>query len=462
MNPATIAQRLAAEMVAVRATALDATVVTRANELLLDHLGVTIGGVPAESSVAIRRGLTSLGFGGSATVIGSTERLPPPQAALANGAAAHARELDDTHRGGSVHLGASVFPAALAASELAPASGTMVLRAAVAGFEVAARVAMALDPAAHYRRGFHPTGTCGAFGATVAAGLLLGLDAPQLAHALGIAGSQASGAMEFLADGTWTKRFHPGWAACAGLHAAAIARAGFRAPSTIFEGRFGVLHDYSDGAREGPLAGDGTWALMATSIKPHACCRYMQGPIDAVLALRAEQTLEVGAIARIEVGMLAAALAIVCEPAAAKRRPQTTVDAQFSLPFGVAVALAHGRAGPDEFVPAVFESAAVRALMDRVEMVHDPALDRVYPRDWPSWVRIHLHDGRVLERALMHPSGDPENFLDPAALEAKCRRLATPVLGAAAVDHLLAAVHAFPTAPDTTALLASARPPLPR
>lgn len=458
MSDTPIAPRLAAELLALRDGPLDDAVVARARDLLLDHLGVAIGGVPDPSSVAIRRGLGTLGFGGTATVFGTADRLPPPQAALANGAAAHALEMDDTHRGGSIHLGASVFPAALAASELTPCSGDRVLRAAVAGFEMAGRLAMALDPAAHYRRGFHPTGTCGAFGAAVAAGLVLGLDAAQLADAMGIAGSQASGAMEFLADGTWTKRFHPGWAACAGLHAAALARAGFRAPATVFEGRFGVLHDYSDDADPAALAGDGTLALMATSIKPHACCRYMQGPIDATLALRAAHAPALDDVVRIEVGMLAASWALVCEPADAKRRPATIVDAQFSLPFGVAVALSRGVASPAEFVPAVFEDPAIRALMDRVEMVRDAALDRVYPRDWPSWVKLHLRDGRVLSREILHPFGDPENFLDAAALEAKCRGLAGKVLDARALDTLVAAVQAFPTASDTRDLLAATRP----
>src|SRR5206468_5342478 len=180
----------------------------------------------------------------------------------------------DTHQGGSIHLGATVFSAALAAAELTGVSGARVLAAVVAGYQVAARLAMALDPAAHYRRGFHPTGTCGAFGAAVTAGLILGLDRAGLTTALGIAGSQAAGSMEFLATGAWTKRLHPGWAASAGLHAAALAAAGFRAPATIFEGRFGFLTAYSDGADPRPLftpVPDDRYALGATSVKPHAC-----------------------------------------------------------------------------------------------------------------------------------------------------------------------------------------------
>src|SRR5262249_1746848 len=174
-------------------------------------------------SRALRRGLERLALRGDATVLGTAGRLPPPQAALANGAPAHAIEMDDTPLGGSIPLGASVFPAALAAAALSGAGGAALLGAAIAGYGGAARLAMAVGPAAHYARGFHPTGTCGAFGAAAAAGLVLGLDAGALASALGIAGSQATGSMEFLADGAWTKRLHPGWAPSAGGHAPAPA-----------------------------------------------------------------------------------------------------------------------------------------------------------------------------------------------------------------------------------------------
>jgi 2-methylcitrate dehydratase PrpD len=451
-----LARGLAEEIAALRTAALPEAVRTRAADLLLDFLGVALGGAGEPSSAALRRGLGMLGRpGGEATVIGTTERLSAPAAALANGAAAHALEMDDTHQGGSIHLGASVFPAALAAAELTDAPLSTVLRAAVGGYEVGARLAMALDPAAHYRRGFHPTGTCGAFAAAAAAGLVLWLDAAALGAALGIAGSQAAGSMEFLADGAWTKRLHPGWAALAGLHAAALAAAGFRAPATVFEGRFGVLHAYSDAARTPPLLGEGDFELMRTSVKPHACCRYMQGPIDATLALRVAHGLVPRAVERIEVGMLAAGIPIVCEPAAAKRRPTSVVDAQFSLPFGVAVALVRGTASPAEFAPPWFTDAEVRRLMDRVVAVPDPALDAHYPRAWPTWVRITCTDGRVLTAEVEHPRGDPENPLTPAELTAKFRALAARALPAAAVERVVAAVA---SAAGARALLATTVP----
>ena len=455
----TLAQGLAAKVAALRTTPLPAPLLARAHDLLVDHLGVALGGVGEDSSVALRAGLATLGLRGDATVLGTGVRLPAPQAALANGAAAHALEMDDTHRGGSIHLGASVFPAALAAAELAGASGETALRAAIAGYEVAARLAMAVGPAAHYRRGFHPTGTCGAFGAAAAASLVLGLDETQLADALGIAGSQAAGSMEFLADGTWTKRLHPGWAACAGLHAAALARAGFKAPHSIIEGRFGFLAGYSEAPDADAVLAEGPPALLDTSIKPHACCRYMQGPIDVVLTLRAKHGVVPADVARIDVGMLEAAFPIVCDPADAKRRPTSVVDAQFSLPFGVAVALARGRAAPEEFSLSALDDTAVRDLMDRVWAVRDPALDAVYPRTWPAWVRIVLRDGRELAADVTHPRGDPENFPSRTELAEKFRTLAGRTLPPAQCDRVLTHAEALGMAPRIAPLMASATLP---
>jgi len=446
------ARTLAADVDAIRTRDVPGAVLARATDLFLDYLGVTLAGAVEESTVVLRRGLADLGTRGDATVIGTDERLAPPHAALANGAAAHAIEMDDTHLGGSIHLGASVFSAALAAAELAPASGTTLLRAAVAGYEVAARLAVAADPAAQYRRGFHPTGTCGAFGAAAAAGVVFGLDADGVTAALGVAGSQAAGSMEFLEDGAWTKRFHPGWAASAGLHAAALARTGFRAPQTIIDGRFGFLHAYGeDGAMAPP---DRELELMRTGIKPHACCRYSQGPIDAVLALRARHAIDPMRIARIDVGIVGAGFPIVCEPLDAKRRPRSVVDAQFSLPFTVATALVHGAAWPEDFLPANFEDPGVRHVMDRVRPARDEALDARFPRTWPCWVRIECDDGRVLEQHVDHPLGDPENFPAAAVLAAKFERLAGRALSADRAHALSEIATRVAAVPDVRAALA--------
>jgi 2-methylcitrate dehydratase PrpD len=282
---------------------------------------------------------------------------------------------------------------------------------------------------------------------------VFGLDVVATAVALGVAGSQAAGSMEFLADGAWTKRFHPGWAASAGLHAAALARAGFRAPASILDGRFGFLHAYGDGADPAALrAGDG-FELKRTGVKPHACCRYSQGPIDAVLALRAAHAIDARRVGRVDVGIVAPGFAIVCEPLAAKRRPRSTVDAQFSLPFSIAVALVRGAAWPEEFAPSHFDDPAVRHVMDRVHPVRDAALDAAFPRTWPSWVRITFDDGTTVERAVTHPLGDPENFPDAGRLREMFVRLASRSLPAGLIDRLADAVGRVGEAADLTPLL---------
>src|SRR5436190_25840 len=246
--------------------------------------------------------------------------------------------------------------------------------------------------------------------------------------------------------------------ACAGLHAAALAQAGFSGPATILEGRFGFLHAYSDGATTAPLAAREGYELMRTSVKPHACCRYMQGPIDAVLALRAAHRIEPDQVERVEVGMLAAGFPIVCEPAEAKCRPASVVEAQFSLPFGVAVALARGAASPAEFAPACLRDPTVGGLMERVVGVRDPALDAAFPRAWPCWVRIALRGRPPLEAHIQHPRGDPESLLTPAELERKFRTLASRALPAAALARLEAALTDFPRARSVAPLLAAAVP----
>jgi 2-methylcitrate dehydratase PrpD len=226
------------------------------------------------------------------------------------------------------------------------------------------------------------------------------------------------------------------------------------------EGRFGFLHAYSDGGRAAPitapvLARDGH-EILRTSIKPHACCRYMQGPIDAVLALRAAHGIDPEAVERVEVGMLDAGFAIVCEPADAKRRPASVVDAQFSLPFGIAVALARGAASPDEFTVAYCGDPAVRRLMERIVAVRDARLDARFPRAWPSWVRILLRGDATVEASVAHPRGDPENFPTAAELDVKFRALARRALSEPATTRLAAEIDRFAAADSARPLLRAA------
>ncbi len=409
---------------------LPAPVLDRARYFLLDYLGVAVRGSREESARAVQRMVERTAPAGPATVIGTQIRTLPGLAALANGTASHSIEQDDTHSGGSIHLGATMYSAALALAETMPQTPACAfLTAVVAGYEAAARIAMAVQPKEHYALGFHPTQTCGVFGAAVTASKLLRLTSAQTLAAIGIAGSMAAGSMEFLAEGAWTKRIHPGLAAQNGIQAALLAAEGFVGPSHILEGRDGFLHGYS----RRPVAERLTEALgqsfeiLHTAVKPHACCRYMQGPIDAILEIRRTHHLEAGEIQRIEVAVLEAGWGIVCEPRRQKYHPQSVVDAQFSMPFGAAVAALYGRAGLDQFTLEQVRSPLVEAMMGKVVLLKDQRIEKNFPREWRARVSIEAR-GQQYETIVRYPKGDPENPLSWPEMEDKFRTLAGQIL----------------------------------
>ncbi len=445
-----LTQYLAAFCTRLDYDSLPAEVVDRAKYFFLDYLGVAVRGALSDSSQPLYRLANSLAPAGRGTVLGRAEQTHFPYAALANGTSAHSLELDDTHQAGSIHLGVSAFSAALAVAEQVGASGKAFLTASVVGFEVAARLAMALKPPEHYGRGFHPTATCGTFGAAASAAKLLELSEAQLLSALGIAGSQSAGSMEFLAEGAWTKRFHPGWAAFSGIHAALLAKEGFIGPRTILEGRDGFLKAY--GMRPEPSKiseglGEG-FQILQTAVKPHACCRYTQAPIDAVLSIVREHDVRPEQVERIIVGMLETGIPVICEPAERKYRPTNVVEAQFSLPFGIAVALVKRRAGLNEFSEAMLGDTAVNALMVKVGYERDPELERNYPKEWPAWARVVLNTGREISAQVRFPKGDPENPLSWEELTAKYADLVSTVWTDVRSSRVCEAVRALEAESD--------------
>ena len=405
-------------------------VLDRARYFLLDYLAVAIRGSREESARCVQRMVQRHAAPGCATVIGTPVRTLPALAALANGTASHGIEMDDTHSGGSIHLGTTMYSVALAVAETMPETPQdRFLAAVVAGFEAAARIAMAVQPKEHYALGFHPTQTCGVFGAAITAAKLLNLTAEQMLSAVGIAGSMAAGCMEFLAEGAWTKRLHPGLAAQNGIQAALLAAEGFTGPHHILEGRDGFLHGHSRRPIADRLtAGLGeSFEILRTAVKPHACCRYMQGPIDAILALMRENAIQPDDVRKIEVAVLEAGWSIVCEPAGRKYHPESVVDAQFSMPFGAAVAVLCGAAGLDQFTLAQIRAPRVQRMMGLVVLEKDQRLEKSFPREWPARVVIHSANGASYEKFVRYPKGDPENPLTWEEMTAKFQSLAGAV-----------------------------------
>jgi 2-methylcitrate dehydratase PrpD len=397
----------------------------RTAELVLDLLGVAVRGSVAASSRAVHAVVASQPRG-NVTVLGAAipsvrgatphpMRSTAPWAAMANGASAHATEMDDVTTESSLHPGAAVIPAALAVAQERGCTGRAALEAIVAGYEVTIRIGNALGAASAYERGFHPTGVAGVFGAAVAAGKLLGLDAAGLGNAMGIAGTMASGSLAYLDDGAWTKRLNPAWAAHGGIVAAQLAATGFTGPRSAIEV---ALRGYTDAPRPSRVL-DGLaiedLQVMRVSIKPYGCCRYAHGLIDAALALRAEG-LRPADVASMRLGVLSGGWALIADPPERVRDPRNVVDAQFSAPYAAAAALVRGRAGLAEFSDETMRDEQIRSLLPKMECYRDDDLDAAYPRQWPAAVEVRTNDGRVLRRRVAHALGEPENPVPRDAL----------------------------------------------
>ena len=434
----TAAAALAEFSAAIAWSNVPAIVRVRTQELVLDFVGVALRGSRAPSSAPVLAVAQRLGAGKGASLIGRDAFASAPWAALANAAGAHALELDDVTSRSSLHPGVVVIPAVLAVAEELRRSPTRVLEAIVAGYEVVIRVGDALNAESAYRRGFHPTGVAGVFGAAIAAGRLLELDVDGLIRALGIAGTMASGSLEYLSDGSWTKRLNPGWAAHSGIVAAHLASEGFIAPASALEGRHGLLRGYTDEPRPELLTRGlgGSFAIMSVSIKPYACCRYNHGLIDGVLQLRRAHRLRPEDVERIRLGVLSGGALLVAEPIDEKRAPRNVVDAQVSAPFAAAVALARGSAGLDDYTQANVDDPEIRALMSRTDCHRDPDLDAAYPDHWPASVDMRLQDGRELSVRISDPTGEPANPIRPQELREKFLGLASAAIGDEAAREL--------------------------
>jgi 2-methylcitrate dehydratase PrpD len=270
----------------------------------------------------------------------------------------------------------------------------------------------------------------------------MGLDGSGIARAIEIAGTMASGSLEYLSDGAWTKRLNAGWASQVGITAAELAGAGFTGPATALEGRLGALHAYTDAPHAKLLTdglGDG-YQISRVAIKPYACCRYNHGLIDGALRLRAEHDIDPSTIRRIRLGVLSAGTLLVADPIEQKRSPRNPVDAQFSAPFATAVALVHGAAGAPQYVQEVLDDPRIRALMAITDCYTAPRLDAEYPGRWPAEVEIELADGGVHRTHVAHALGEPENPLSGEALARKFRELVGDLLPAARTRELASQV----------------------
>ncbi len=408
----TISQALARFVAGLDLKTVPADVVARAKLYALDTLVVALAGAGAASSRIIVDVVETLGGQPQASIIGSKRRTSVALAALANGAINHAVELDDDHRTSVLHPGTVVLPAALAMAEYCGASGKTFLEGVIAGYEVMTRIGDAFLGQQYYE-GFHSTGTCGVFGAAAAAGHILGLDATTLTTAFGIAGTQAAGLGEWATDGSWIKRLHPGKSAEAGILAVLLAKRGFTGPSTIVEGEQGFLKAFSYNRKwdTGTILdglGD-SYRGHGTSFKPYACCRFSHQVVDAALAVIGKHHVRPDQVADVMVRIHTTAYEKLFQPEQRRYRPQSVVDAQFSIPYIIATAILHGRPMPQHFTDDAIRGAETLAMASRIKGRPDDEYEKQYPLRYPTLVTFHLKDGSEHSEYCDLPSGDPEN-----------------------------------------------------
>lgn len=375
------------------------TVAVRAKHLMLDAVGIALASTGFDFAHRALTALTGLAGAGDTPVIGFPAALPLRDAALLNGILIHGLDYDDTHTEGVVHPTSSLLPTILAVGGRKHASGAAALAAYVAGVEAAARLG-AVAQGGFHQIGFHPTGLIGAFACALAAGKLFGLTAEQLIMAQGIALSAAAGSLEFLEDGAWTKRFHPGWAAASGVTAAALAQQGFVGARRAYEGRFGLYASHlqqrwepADLPRATRDLGE-VWEVLQVAVKPFPACHFTHACADAAIALKREHRLTPEDIRHVLALVPEEVVTTVCEPVANKRRPQNSYDAQFSIPYIVAAALSRGRFGLAELTPEALADPAILALAERVDYRVDPQSG--FPRYYSGEVIVTTADGRSL------------------------------------------------------------------
>jgi 2-methylcitrate dehydratase PrpD len=456
----TFAETLATFAAELSPARMPRDVAEQAARLLLDTAGVALAAVPEDFAGSAHTVARSLGGRPESSLWGGQEQVGMAAAVLANGTLAHGLDYDDTLEEAIVHTGSCCATTALAVGEARHAGGAEVLAALVAGVEVMAAVGSAC-PGAFHRRGFHPTALCGAFGAAAAAGRLLGLTPAGLATAFGLCGSQASGIIEYLTDGSWTKRLHAGWAAHAGVVAAHLAQAGFTSPRTVFEGTHGFYRAFAgeppDGGRLAALraALGREWAIQRLMFKAYPCGSINQPYMDCAARIRTRPGFDPMAIRAIVCRTAEGPVHRLWEPLAEKRRPTTPYGAKFSLPYCIGLVLVEGQAGVDGFSDTRTRDPRILEVAGKVRYVLDPTMP--YPQRFTGHVRVELGDGRVLEETQDAPRGGPEYPLAPEELYAKFRVNAARALPAAQVAMLLEQLVQIERAADVAPTAAALR-----
>jgi 2-methylcitrate dehydratase PrpD len=411
-----IAEVLAGKIAALRADTLPAAVRRKCEELLIDVVGLC---VTVRNEDYVKAAIAAWDDEGPCTAIGHARTMSAAGAAFVNGTAIHGEDFDDTFEGGPVHAGAVIVPAVLAACERHKPDGPSALLGIAVGVETMCRLSL-VAPTLTHKAGFHPTAIFGAMGAAAGIGAALGLTARQLVDALGTVGSMASGIIEYLAEGAWTKRLHPGWAAQSGLRSALLGRAGFVGPRTVFEGVHGFFHGFANTTKGDydAITGDfgERWVTETLAFKPYPCGTMTHPYIDCARRLAAKG-IKASDIKEMVCEVGEGTVHRLWEPLAAKQKPANGYAGKFSTPYCIAAGFVRGNVGLSDFADDAVRDPAVVELAGKVRYQIDP--NNPYPKNFTGHIRAVLNDGRVVEERQPHMRGGAHEPLTRQDIEDK-------------------------------------------
>lgn len=440
---ASIAQRLAGFATGLRHEDVPAEARRRVVLLMLDAIGIALACTRYDFAHRMLSGIASLDGNGDIPVIGMAARLPWRDAIVMNAYLAHGLDFDDTHVEGVVHPTAAAMPTALVLAAQRGRSGQDAVTAYIASVEAAVRVGAAAKGGFH-QVGYHPTGLANAFGCALAAARLMDLTAEQAAHAQGIVLSMAGGSLEFLEDGAWTKRMHPGWAGMSGATAAALARQGFRGPALPYEGRFGLYNMFLQNAAaqcDLPRICEGlgqVWEVAKVAVKPLPACHFAHASADAAAALAQRHGLTAADVERLELLVPQDVVKVICEPEAQKRAPANPYEAQFSVHYLAATAFLKGGVTLRDLEPDAIADPAVLELMQRTGYRVDP--DAPFPKYFSGEAVVHTRDGRTLSHREEMNRGCADRPLTAEDIVAKFMGNATLAVSTARAEAIRDAV----------------------
>ena len=444
--PEALTMRFAEHLAALIYEDLPAEVVEKARLIIRDGVGNEIAASaiaePARRMVDL---MTEWGGAPESSVIGYGLKLPAPHAAMCNAMLGHGIELDDAHGSGLIKAGSVLVPSAFAIAEKSGASGKEVLTAIVGAYDIAVRIAKAINPG-HRRRGYHTTGTVSTIASAAMTAKLLGCDAEGIAWALGLGAMQSAGIQSYLDDPCLAKPFSPGKAAFNGTLAGIMASRGFSGPRKVLECSEGFLNAYTDEVRVSDLAVDtlgSHWSIMEVGFKPHAACRYAHGPIDLAQRAYADAGVRLSDVREVTVGMSEMAIRQASKPRV------TNLNASMgSTQFSVALALEKGLNGLKEYWEA-FPGKSVHEGAEHVTLEPDPAFGLTGRQ---ARIAVVLNDGRKVEYASEEPKGEPTNPLTPEELEGKYLAMTTMVIDEARAREIADMVMKIETLPKASVI----------